>query len=97
MKKIIFALIFLIFITSISIVSADELGQASVYVDSNVNVSGDGSILNPYKTITEAVNSDASDIYVYGGNYSTLNNSQIKITRNLTITGLDDNFIINNI
>lgn len=95
MKKIIFALIFLIFITSISIVSADELGQASVYVDSNVNVSGDGSILNPYKTITEAVNSDASDIYVYGGNYSTLNNSQIKITRNLTITGLDDNFIIN--
>jgi len=95
MKKIIFVLIFLIFITSISIVSADELGQASVYVDSNVNVSGDGSILNPYKTLTEAVNSDASDIYVYGGNYLTLNDSQMKITRNLTITGLDDKFIIN--
>ena len=100
MNKLTYILILLIFITSISVVSANELntnelGQTAVYVDSNINVSGDGSISNPYKTLTEAVDSDASDIYVYGGNYLTLNNSQIKITKNLTITAMDDDFVIN--
>lgn len=96
MKKLTYLLIFLVFITSLSIVSANELNMEelqespAVYVDSNMDVSGNGSITSPYKTLTEAVNSDASDIYVINGSYSTEKDSQIKITKNQTITGLNE-------
>lgn len=90
MKKIIYILILVIFITSLSMVSAHDLNASEAYVDSSIDVSGNGSITNPYKTITEAVNSDASTIYVSEGIYSTNNNSQITINRDLAIIGLDE-------
>ncbi len=61
----------------------------ATYVDSNVDVSGNGSVMNPYKTIAEAVKSNASTIYVSDGIYSTENDSQIIIDRDITITGLE--------
>ncbi|MBE6510242.1 MAG: adhesin [Methanobrevibacter millerae] len=92
MKRMMYLLILVIFIASMGMACAQDLN--ATYVDSNVDVSGNGSITNPYKTIAEAVNSDASTIYVSNGIYSTENDSQIIINRNITIIGLDE-FTIN--
>lgn len=63
----------------------------NIYVNNMVNTTGEGSIDNPVSNIKDAVNiaEDSSTIYVKGGNYSTLSNSQININKNLTIESYD--------
>lgn len=42
-----------------------------IYVDANVDVDGDGTIVSPFKTIQQGVNAASSGdtVFVYGGNY----------------------------
>lgn len=65
-----------------------------VYVSMNgSDETGDGSIYNPYASITKAISNslDHSTIYVSSGYY---NESNINITRNVTIWGYGGNVII---
>mgnify|MGYP002728399710 FL=1 len=59
-----------------------------VYVDGSVSESGNGSLLNPFKTILEAVDlANTADhlvtIYILAGTYEDIN---MTVTNNLTIS-----------
>lgn len=106
---IIISLVFLIIISTSSIISANELnstdetiateevevqgddGGNELYVDNNVEESGDGSESHPFKTIKEAVNfgndQDGSvTINIHSGTY---NEKEMKITNNMIIKSYD--------
>ncbi|MDR3222613.1 MAG: DUF11 domain-containing protein [Methanobrevibacter sp.] len=77
----------------------DDLGDNSddIYVDPlNGNDNGTGNKSSPYKSINTAVTNatNGTTIHLSNGNYTGVNNTNIKIDSNIAITGESDDGVI---
>jgi hypothetical protein len=63
-----------------------------IYINTDGNdETGDGSSLNPFKSLNSAINSavNGSVIYISSGTYSGTNNTKLNIDKTLTISSID--------
>ncbi len=73
--------------------------RKSVYVaTTGSDITGTGSLANPYQTIEMGINTvtNGGDVYLANGNYNGTNDTQINITKNVNIIGTSQNGTIIN-